>query len=91
MITLAIKNKQDQVIVGRIDHEKEPAPFQVSGDDLAVLAIKNYPYEEGDKIVVEVTGENPYYVLQLDETLAPSLIYLSQSTWEYQIPWTESH
>ncbi len=22
MITLAIKNKQDQVIVGRIDHEK---------------------------------------------------------------------
>lgn len=56
MITLAIKNKQDQVIVGRIDHEKEPAPFQVSGDDLAVLAIKNYPYEEGDKIVVEVTG-----------------------------------
>jgi hypothetical protein len=52
MITLAIKNKQDQVIVGRIDHEKEPAPFQVSDDDLAVLAIKNYPYEEGDKIVI---------------------------------------
>lgn len=39
MITLAIKNKQDQVIVGRIDHEKEPAPFYSSGVEYGIHSL----------------------------------------------------
>ena len=31
-------------------------PFQITGSDMAVLAIKDYTYERGDKIVVEVQG-----------------------------------
>lgn len=90
MISISLKNKDDQVIVGSIDHDKEAQPFQITGSDMAVLAIKNYTYERGDKIVVEVQGDQRYYVVQLDETLAPALIYLPQSTWEYTIPLSES-
>lgn len=48
------------------------------GDTLAVLAIKQYLYQVGDKIVVTYTGATPYLMVQLDETLAPSLIYLKE-------------
>jgi hypothetical protein len=86
MISIALKNKEDQVISGSIDHEKSEQLFQVSGTELAVLAIKNYTYELGDKIVVRNTGEASFLVVQLDETLAPTMIYLPQTTWTYQIP-----
>ena len=36
------------------------------------------------------TGATPYLMVQLDETLAPSLIYLKEKVWEYQIPLEES-
>lgn len=57
---------------------------------MAVLAIKDYPYQEGDKIVVTTPEEDCYFVVQLDETLAPTLIYLPGSRWEYTIPTQES-
>lgn len=90
MIKIELKNKQNQTIVGRIDHEKEEHPFVAEGKELAVLAIKNYSYEAGDKIIVTVVGDHPYFVAQLDETLAPSILYLPQKTWEYIIPLEES-
>ncbi|GGC97395.1 hypothetical protein [Enterococcus wangshanyuanii] len=90
MIKIELKNEQDQTVVGRIDHEKEEQFFVAEGKELAVLAIKNYSYEVGDKIVVTVTGDHPYFVAQLDETLAPTIIYLPQKTWEYTIPLEES-
>ncbi|MCA5014465.1 MULTISPECIES: hypothetical protein [unclassified Enterococcus] len=90
MIKIELKNKQNQTIVGRIDHEKEEHPFVAEGKELAVLAIKNYSYEAGDKITVTVVGDHPYFVAQLDETLAPSILYLPQKTWEYIIPLEES-
>ena len=90
MIKIELKNKDNQIITGRIDHEKPEAPFVAEGDTLAVLAIKQYLYQVGDKIVVTYTGATPYLMVQLDETLAPSLIYLKEKVWEYQIPLEES-
>ena len=90
MIKIELKNKDNQIITGRIDHEKPEAPFMAEGDTLAVLVIKQYLYQVGDKIVVTYTGATPYLMVQLDETLAPSLIYLKEKVWEYQIPLEES-
>lgn len=90
MITIELKNQQNQPIIGRLDHEKELQPFKVIGEGLAVLAIKEYKYEAGDRIVVTVENEGCYFMVQMDETLVPSLVYLSQNSWEYQIPFTES-
>lgn len=89
MIKIELKNEQNQSIIGRIDHEKAPQPFSAEGKDMAVLGIKNYQYESGDKIVVTATGEKRYFMVQLDETLAPALLYLPQKKWEYVIPMAE--
>ncbi|MGX7264765.1 hypothetical protein [Enterococcus crotali] len=90
MIKIELKNKENQSIIGRIDHEKQEQPFTAEGEATAVLAIKDYSYVLGDKIVVTTDEGNGYFVVQLDETLAPTLIYLTQRTWIYQIPLTDS-
>ncbi|WP_321388047.1 hypothetical protein [uncultured Enterococcus sp.] len=89
MIKIELKNEQGNPIIGKIDHEKEPAPFAAEGEELAVLAIKEYTYETGDKIVITSDEAEAYFIVQLDETLAPSLIYFPQKTWEYHIPTTK--
>ncbi|OJG97542.1 hypothetical protein RV18_GL000823 [Enterococcus termitis] len=85
-----MRDQSDQPIIGRIDHEKEEQPFYAEGQKMAVLAIKHYLYEAGDKIVVTKTGDSPYLAVQLDETLPLSIIYLPQKTWEYEIPMVEA-
>ncbi|MEI5990573.1 hypothetical protein A5881_002078 [Enterococcus termitis] len=90
MIKIELKNKENQSIIGRIDHEKQEQPFTAEGEATAVLAIKDYSYVLGDKVVVTTDEGNGYFVVQLDETLAPTLIYLTQRTWIYQIPLTDS-
>lgn len=89
MIKVELKNKQGESIIGKIDHEKAPAAFCAEGEEMAVLAIKEYTYEAGDKIVVTTEEADRYFVVQLDESLAPSLVYIPQATWEYHIPTTK--
>ncbi|MGF1995678.1 hypothetical protein [Enterococcus casseliflavus] len=49
------------------------------------LAYKNRKYSPGEKIVLE-TSETPAYVwVQVDEALAPSLLYLKKNRWEFHI------
>lgn len=43
-------------------------------------------YVEGDKIVITVPEKNVYLMVQLDEALSMSLIYLKENTWEYKVP-----
>lgn len=90
MIKIELKNNQDRLIVGKIGHEKEEQLYIAEGAEMAVLAIKDYTYEVGDKIVVSTTELSSYLAVQLDETLPLSIIYVAQQTWEYQIPLIES-
>lgn len=90
MIKIELKNQTNQPIIGRIDHEKQEQAYVAQGDDMAVLAIKEYAYEQGDKVVVTTDEEDQYFVVQLDETLASSVIYLPQRTWEYLIPLSDA-
>ncbi|WP_413537114.1 hypothetical protein [Carnobacterium divergens] len=86
MIELALKNKHQQQISGKIDHEKESQELKAIGTEMAVLTIKDYTYLEGDYIHITTDKANCYLVVQLDETLAPTLIYLTKKTWSYLIP-----
>lgn len=86
MLTLAIKNQAYETIKGAIDHEKQPQLYEATGTELAVLAIKDYSYQPGDQIVVTTTEKNQYLIVQLDETLAPTLVYLAEKQWIFPIP-----
>lgn len=85
MIELMLKNKEHEIIKGKIDHEKDCAPFYVKEDCQAVLAIKEYQYQIGDYVEVKTTLDANYYVIQLEETLAPSIIYIPKGQWIYNI------
>lgn len=90
MIKIALANQNNQLIEGKVDHEKEFGPFISEGEEMAVLAIKEYNYQLGDKIIVEVPETENYFVAQLDETMAPTLVFIPGRKWEYAIPLTDS-
>lgn len=83
MISIALKNQNNKIINGKIDHEKESLPFFISEDNMAVLGIKEYHYQKGD--FLEITcDETPCYIYaQLEETLSPTLLYLPDRTWKF--------
>lgn len=87
---IELLNKNKENISGKFDHEKEHAPFMAQGNQLCTLGIKEYVYQMGDKIRVTVDDVPGYYMVQMDETLAPSLLYFTQEEWLYEIPLTEN-
>lgn len=89
MIKLELRNQTGQLIVGSVDYDKPEQPFKAEGEELAVLAIAAYSYQPGDQLVVTTEEQDNYLVVQLEETLAPSIIYLSQKSWSYKIPLTD--
>ena len=57
--------------------------FETQGDD--IKATYNAVYEEGDKILITV-DEYDKIAIKLDETMAESLVYLSEGKYEFPIP-----
>lgn len=49
------------------------------------LVYKSRSYEPGEKIVLETTTVPQYLWVQVDEALAPSLIYLKEKRWEFPV------
>ncbi|OZB98950.1 hypothetical protein [Paenibacillus sp. XY044] len=50
------------------------------------LACQRVEYAEGDRFKVTTKQPDSYIVVQMDETLNPSLIYVKGTVWEYEIP-----
>ncbi|MCH4171551.1 MAG: hypothetical protein LKF36_10020 [Lactobacillus sp.] len=89
-ITIELLDKQGQLKSGAISPDHDSTPYKVSGEDLAAFGTKAMTWAAGDKIRVTIPKPNQYLWVQLDETLAPSLIYVTGTTWEYQIPFAEN-
>ncbi|MDR0921958.1 MAG: discoidin domain-containing protein [Lactobacillales bacterium] len=90
MIKIELLNAQEEKITGKIDHEKEIGFLEATGVEQAVLGIKNFSYSFGDKIRVTTEKKETYFVVQLEETLALTLLYLPSTTWEYVVPLSEN-
>lgn len=85
MLTIQLKNQEHQVVVGKIDHEKECAPYSMTAHDQVVLGIKHYVYQAGDYIEVVMDTTENYLMVQFDETLAPTILYVPGTVWRYEI------
>ncbi|MGX7419778.1 hypothetical protein ACWOFR_13360 [Carnobacterium gallinarum] len=75
-MTLALLNQNNEIQKSRTAEET------VYLDYLA-------DYQAGDKLRLTIEVPNAYYMVQLDETLNPSLLYLTGTTWDYEIPTSE--
>lgn len=56
------------------------------GTDLVEFDLRNAPYHEGDKIVVETDRPGALLEVKLDASLSPSIVYLSGTSLVYPIP-----
>ncbi|AVK61478.1 hypothetical protein C5Z25_06715 [Lactobacillus sp. CBA3605] len=89
-ITIKLLDQAGQVKQGVFSYDKVSKPYQVTGTDLAVLGLKNMVWQMGEKIQVDLDQGGQYIWVQLDETLAPTLIYLAQPSWTYTVA-TDKH
>lgn len=73
MITLKLVDQENTIIAKR------------SRETETYLAFKTRPYAEGEKIVVEIDHAPQFLWVQVDEALAPSLIYFKKTSWEFPV------
>ncbi|GAB6930965.1 discoidin domain-containing protein [Paenibacillus sp. JCM 10914] len=50
------------------------------------LACQHLEYNAGDKYRITTEAPESYLVVQMDEALSPSLIYVKGEVWEYELP-----
>lgn len=68
--------------------DKNGSTLAVSrGEDTAILAVSHI-YEEGDRIVYEISDEREFYVIQADDSLGEEIVYLTNNM-VFQIPFQE--
>lgn len=60
----------------------------INGKDEVILVFSE-EYKEGDKIVIESSEINTYLVVQVDDAMGSSLIYITENKVVYNIPFAE--
>lgn len=84
MITLGIYNEKNEIRQGIV--EEREIDLLDSGNNQAIVAAHSFEYSNGDYIKVTTGSAGQYLVVQLDETLAPNIIYLEGTEWIYEVP-----
>ncbi|MGN0242853.1 MAG: carbohydrate-binding protein [Lachnospiraceae bacterium] len=75
-LTLCVKNKNGEVLVENTHADRVNLVYQAA-------------FQEGDSIVFSTMAVNRFYVIQVDDAIAPALIYLTNPTWTFDIPFGE--
>ncbi|WP_077619420.1 hypothetical protein [Bacillus sinesaloumensis] len=76
MIKLVIRDDK-----GNVKRERE-------GQDFTYVEFLE-EYQDGDSIEVTIDKPQSYMMVQLDEALAPSLVYIKGTEWKYEVPMGE--
>ena len=59
-------------------------------DQEVFLALKNHVYEQGEYFLLELSEDELYVWVQMDDALEPSLIYVPEGEWRYDVVLDES-
>lgn len=84
-IKIELLNANNEV---RIEHTRESQVhvMELEEEGFTHLACQELEYEAGDKYRITTEHPNQYLVVQMDEALYPSLIYVKGTVWEYELP-----
>ncbi|WP_040536546.1 hypothetical protein [Schleiferilactobacillus shenzhenensis] len=88
MLQLTILDASGNVKQGKNDYDAGPKPLHNTGTDSVFVATQKMTFTEGDVIRLHVDQVPGYYVVQFDETLAPTIVYLTVPTWDYTVTLT---
>lgn len=84
-LTLTITDANNEV---RTDDSGKT--LQAEGEGQVYLSTQSFLYQDGDRIQITTDQQASYLMAQLDETLAPTLIYLKEQKWTYLISMQEN-
>ncbi|WP_263878839.1 discoidin domain-containing protein [Paenibacillus sp. PSB04] len=87
-IKLELLNRQDEVRTEEYSDSQTTHVHLMEREEegFTHLACQHVEYAEGDRFRVTMEQPDSYIVVQMDETLNPSFIYVKGTTWEYEIP-----
>lgn len=67
-------------------HSSDVNVMEREEEGFTYLACQQLEYAAGDKFRITTEQPNRYLVVQMDEALYPSLVYVKSTIWEYEIP-----
>lgn len=89
-ITCTIYDKDGNIKLGKNDYEEKSKKLTATDERFLCIATQDCQYEAGDVIEVECDQAGEYLMVQLDKTLAPSLIFVKGKKWRYPVPLSEN-
>lgn len=87
-IKIELLNREQQVRVEEYGDSHNPHVHAMEREEegFTYLACQQLEYTAGDKFRITAEQPNPYLVVQMDEALYPSLVYVQGNIWEYEVP-----
>ncbi len=76
-LTLSIRNKKGEVLAEQTHPDR-------------VQLVYDKPIEEGDAIWFQTAAVNEFYVIQVDDAVAPALVYITNPVWTFDVPFGEA-
>ncbi|AWP27386.1 hypothetical protein ACXFAU_16195 [Paenibacillus glucanolyticus] len=67
-------------------HNSDGSVMEREEEGFTYLACQQLEYAAGDKYRITLEHPNRYLVVQMDEALYPSLVYVKGNVWEYELP-----
>ncbi|API89716.1 hypothetical protein BKP56_10795 [Marinilactibacillus sp. 15R] len=93
-ISITLFDQDGQMKLGKNDYEDTASLMTSKGENRAYIATQYHKYHEGDYFEIELSEPKQYLVVQLDQTLSPSTIFIQGKKWRYNLPlqdnWKES-
>lgn len=84
-IKCTLYNQNGTIKFGKNDYEEEKQLLTKKDEDFVYLSTQTVRLHEGDYFEIELSDNHQYLVVQLDPSLAPSLIYIPNKKWRYDI------
>ena len=77
------------MLTWKIQDKNGDTRYVEHGDD-EVSLVNTTSYQEGDSIVLEIGGDEGHYMVQVDESLGRSLVFLTEDL-HFKVPFGEKH
>ncbi|MFC6465292.1 hypothetical protein ACFP65_09980 [Marinilactibacillus sp. GCM10026970] len=84
-IKCTIYNQNGTIKFGKNDYEEKNFLLTETAVDFVYLSSQQINFNEGDYFEIEISERHQYLVVQLDPSLAPSLVYIPDKKWRYDL------
>lgn len=86
MIEMTLFDSNGNIKIGKNDYEDEKHSIRAEGKDRIYIATQDLIYSEGDYFELCLSEPNQYLIVQLDQALSATMVFIKGKKWRYDIP-----